>query len=259
MSWASRRRFVYLSGVVLFLVAFIGVPLMISLYEEATCTDGLQNQGETAPDRGGPCELLDERALIPHVIQWARGFPVRPGGEGTGTWSAVAYVENPNQGAGVRAVPYRFRFYDERNVIVAEKEGVTYLMPEGVTPVYEGSVETGNRVVARTFFEFMAPLVWERLPNPIVHITVNGKAITGANSEPRVIAVAENTDVRALKDVEFVAAVFDTQGNAIASSRTVLPRMEPGGRYDLSFTWPEPFSVPVGRVDVLPLRDPALE
>lgn len=239
-----------------FLGLVVGVPLLISLYEEATCFDGLQNQGETAPDRGGPCRLLDERALIPHVIQWARGFPVRPGGEGTGAWSAVAYVENPNEGAGVQQVSYRFRFYDDRNVIIAEREGVSYVMPEGVTPIYEGSIETGNRAVARTFFEFMAPLVWQRAGNAIEHISVNGKAISGANQEPRVIAVAQNSDVRALKDVEFVAVVFDTQGNAIAASRTILPRMEPGEKYDLSFTWPNPFSVPVGRVDVLPRREP---
>jgi hypothetical protein len=258
MSWASRRRSIYLFGVILFLVVTIGVPLAISLYETATCFDGLQNQGETAPDRGGPCQLLDERALIPHVIQWARGFPVRPEGEGDGTWSAVAYVENPNAGAGVLAAPYRFRLYDERNIIITEREGVTYIMPEGVTPVYEGAIETGNRVTARTFFEFMAPLVWERLSDASDPVKVNGKSITGSQDQPRVTAVAENTDVRVLKDVEFVAVVFDTQGNAIAASRTVLPRMEPGSRHDIVFTWPYPITVPVGRVDILPRRTPVL-
>jgi len=259
MSWASRRRSVYLTGVILFLVVTIGVPLAISLYETATCFDGLQNQGETAPDRGGPCQLLDERALIPHVIQWARGFPVRPEGEGKGTWSAVAYIENPNAGAGVVAAPYRFRLYDERNIIITEREGVSYIMPEGVTPVYEGAIETGNRVVSRTFFEFLAPLVWERLTDTVGPITVNGKAMGGTLEEPRVNAIAENTDVRALKDVEFVAVIFDTQGNAIAASRTVLPRMEPGERHDLVFTWPYALNVPVGRIDILPRRAPVLQ
>lgn len=258
MSWASRRRFTYLSGVILFLAVVIGIPLVMSLYEQPTCFDGIQNQGETAPDRSGPCQLLDERTLIPHVVQWARGFVVRPVGSAEGTWSSVAYVENPNEGAGVVTAPYRFRFYDDRNILITEREGVTYIMPASVTPVYEGAIEVGNREVARTFFEFTAPLVWERLTNTSTLIRVNGKAISGSALEPRVTAIAENTDVRALTDVEFVAVVFDTQGNAIASSRTIIPRMEPGARQDLAFTWPHPFTVPVGRLDVLPLRTPII-
>ncbi len=253
MSWSSRRRVLYASGVIIFLLIVAGVPALILLYEPATCFDGIQNQTETAVDRSGPCQLLDDRYLIPHAIQWSRPFSVRDG-----EVSAIAYVENPNDVAGVMAVPYVFRFYDDKNVFVTERIGTTYLMPGAITPVYEGAVEIGNRKVARAFFEFTAPLVWERLIDTARPITVTGKTIADTGTMPRVSALAENTDVSEARDVEFVAVVFDTAGNAIASSRTVLPIMVSQRRYDVVFTWPTPFTSPVGRIDVLPVRKPSV-
>lgn len=227
------------------------IPLAIWWYEPATCFDGQQNQGETAPDRSGPCVLLDERALIPHAVQWVRSFSVRDG-----TWSAVTYVENPNKFAGVVAAPYRFKLYDDRNVLVAEREGSSYIMPGSVTPIYEGGFDTGNRKVSRAHFEFSAPLVWERMRDTSEMIKINGKSLLDAQTAPRVIAIAENTAVTESRDVEFVAVVFDPGGNAIASSRTVVRLLAPEGKENLVFTWPEAFTSPVGRVDVIPRRAP---
>src|SRR3989338_3644962 len=77
MSWASQRRTTYLIGVFIFLALIFGVPIYANYYKPASCSDGVQNQGETAPDKGGPCILLDERALAPASILWSRSFEVR--------------------------------------------------------------------------------------------------------------------------------------------------------------------------------------
>ncbi len=253
MSWSSRRQTTIVLGFTLLFGTIIAVPTFIWLYEPATCFDGKQNQGESAPDRSGPCVLLDERTLIPHAIQWARSFQVRDG-----SWSAVAYIENPNGEAGVRAVPYRFKFYDDKNILVAEREGTTYIMPGSVTPVYEGEIETGNRLVGRTYFEFAAPLVWERMSDTARVIVVTGKSLEGADTMPRLSASAENTSVSDAQDIQFVAVVFGPGGNAIGASRTVIPKLIAGAREDLVFTWPDPFTPPVGPLDVIPLRRPEL-
>ncbi len=252
MSWASRRRAVIIGGFLFLFGTATIIPLSIWWYEPATCFDGKQNQGETAPDKSGPCTLLDERQLIPHAILWARAFSVRDG-----TWSAVTYIENPNDRAGVYRAPYRFKLYDDRNILVAEREGSSYVMPGSVTPIYEGGFDTGNRKVARTYFEFSAPLVWERMQDTSDAITITGKSILDAETAPRVIAIAENTAVSEAREVHFVAVVFDPGGNAIASSRTIVPVLAPEARENLVFTWPEAFTSPIGRIDVLPLRAPA--
>lgn len=251
MSWASRRRFAYGAGTLLVLALLIGIPLALSLYEPPSCYDRKQNQGETAADVGGPCSVLDERTLSPSSILWSRAFPVRGG-----LYSAVAYVENPNPEAGVRAVKYRFGLYDERNVLVAERQGTTFIAPGGITPVFEGAIGTGSRTVARTYFEFTSRPVWERLNNTASSLVVTSKAVTSPESSPRLTARVKNTSVEPILDPSFIAVVFDPAANAFAASATTLTRLAPGEEKEIVFTWPDPFASIVGRIDVLPLLPP---
>jgi hypothetical protein len=248
MSWASRRRTLYTLGTILFFGLLFGLPAFYwyaNLPE--TCTDGVQNGDETAVDKGGSCPLLDERLLSPHAILWTREFTVRDG-----TYNVVAYVENPNEGAGVVQAPYRFKLYDARNSLVAERDGSTYLMPGTVTPIFEGSIDTGNRSVARAYLEFTAPLVWVRMSDAARSIQIESKSVDSANDSPRLVAIVRNTSVVDILDVEFVATLFDTAGNAFAGSSTVVPRLKEGERMEIVFTWPERFLYVPGRIDVVP-------
>ena len=251
MSWASRRRGIYLSGVITFLIVVIGIPVVRYAYRPATCIDGIQNQGETAPDKGGPCPILDDRALSPASILWSRSFTVRDG-----LYSSVAYVQNDNAQAGVRLVHYRFGLYDEKNVLIAERTGRMFIMPASVTPVYEFNISTGNRAVAHTYFEFSEPLVWERLKNEAAVITVSNRQMSGVDSSPRLMAIAENTSVAPVSGLSFVTVIFDPAGNARASSMTSLSRLNAGEKQQIIFTWPDRFIWPVGRIDIFPIASP---
>jgi hypothetical protein len=155
-------------------------------------------------------------------------------------------------------VPYRFKLYDDRNILVAERVGTTFVMPNSVTPVYEGGIETGNRIASRTYFEFAAPFVWERVVGTAEAMVITGKSMTDPGTTPRVTATAENTAVSDVRDMQFVAVVFDPGGNAIGASRTIIPLLRGGERKELVFTWPDPFLSAIGRIDVIPLRMPEL-
>jgi len=259
MSWASRRRFLYIFGFLFVIGSLTLIPLAKYLYKPGDCFDGKLNNGETAIDKGGKCRLLDERALLPTTIVWSRTMPVRMPGTEQGSFSAVAYVENPNVNAGVMQAPYAFKLYDENNVLVAEVEGVTHIMPGTVTPVFEGGINTGFRKATRAFFEFTAPLVWERLYDATEPITVPTKEIVNAQTEPRLNAVIKNGSVVDLRDTQFVAIVFDTAGNAFAGSATEVRFLERGEQQDVVFTWPDPFPYLPGRIDVLPIMKPLRE
>jgi len=237
----------YIFGIFLFFAVVIGTPLAIWLYEPASCFDGKLNQGEFSIDRGGPCKLLDERQLIPHATLWARTFKVEDG-----KYSGVAYIENPNHDAGALEAPYRFRLYDEKNVLVAEKEGHMFIMPGVITPLFIGNIETGEREATRAFFEFAGPLVWERLIDRSSFLVVRNKELTNVETQPRVIAVVDNKEVKDIENIEMIAVAFDSAGNAFAASSTVIPLLEGGESVSIVFTWPEPFLRRAARVDVLP-------
>ncbi|MBI5469797.1 hypothetical protein HY968_00535 [Candidatus Kaiserbacteria bacterium] len=252
MSWALRRRLLYIFGVVAFFGIVVGGPLAYKYFTiPPTCTDGIQNQGETAPDRGGPCPFVDERALSAIGTLWARGFRVRDG-----SYNAIAYVQNPNVQAGVRSVHYQFRLYDSTNVLVAEREGSTFIMPGGITPIFEGGISTGNRIAARTFFDFTDALEWERLYPAADAISVTNMALTDTATSPRITANITNTSVAPVQDLLVSVVVFDTAGNAFTASQTRVARLGAGEMTKVIFTWPDPYPLVVGRVDITPVLAP---
>lgn len=252
MSWATRRRAGYGFSVFMFFLILIGTPIAYWYVNiEPTCTDGKQNQGETSPDHGGPCPLLDAYALSPAPVLWARSFPVRDG-----SFNSVAYIQNSNNSAGVRKINYRFALYDTDNVLVAEREGSTFIMPGAITPVLESRIPTGNRVAVRTYFIFTSDPVWERMVDRSRIVVVNDKKISDTTVSPVLTATAANTSVVDMTDVLFIATIFDQAGNAFATSQTKIPKLRAGEKQSITFTWPEPFTVTVGRIDIIPVVEP---
>jgi hypothetical protein len=252
MSWAMRRRILYALGVFLFFATIIGVPVFYKLSTvPANCSDGITNHGETAPDRGGPCALSDTSRLAPSSVLWTRSFKVR-----NGSYSATSYIQNPNDNAGVAQISYKFSLYDTQNILVAERTGSTYVMPGGITPVYEADIDTGNREVQRAFFQFTSPAIWQHYVDTSRAITISDRSLTGERTVPRLEARATNTDVRPRRDVTFVAVVFDTAGNAIVSSATHIEKLDASASQTIVFTWPNPFTLQVGRVDIVPVSAP---
>jgi len=251
-----RRRVFYLLGIFIFFSLTIGVPVAIYLQNPESCHDGIQNQNETSPDHGGPCIILDESALTPRAILWTRAFKVR-----SSLYDTVSYVLNPNETAGVATpVEYQFGLYDNENILVVERTGTTYLMPGGITPIFEGGIDIGNRTVARARFRFTEPMVWNRVRKSITNmVEVTNKEIVDSTTAPRLNAGVINKSVEDLTNITFVAVVFDRAGNAIAASATALPRLNAGETQQVIFTWSVPFTATVGRVDIIPSYPPTVD
>jgi hypothetical protein len=249
--WARNRQIVYGLGVFLFFFIILAPIVFFSVYKPPSCFDGKLNQTETAIDRGGPCQILDTNYIQPYAVLWSRAFPVRDG-----FYNAVAYIENPNQAAGVYDAAYQFKIYDERNILIAERFGRVPVFPGKVFPIFESRIDTGNRVPARTFFSFVSDMTWERMDDPTSGISVSNENISVMETSVRVEANVRNSTVRAQDDIVVIATVFDPVGNAMASSRTFVERIEPNEEVSVAFIWPFTFPYDVARVDILPLALP---
>ena len=247
MSWASRRRALYLSilgGVALIALALVLVPI---LYRAPTCTDGAQNGDERGVDCGGSCARFCAFEVAPPAVSFARALSVS-----SGVYNIVAYVVNPNVGASAERVPYSVRVFDEGNVLIVERKGETFLTANSVNPIFEPSVVSGNRTPFRTFFEFTGDIHWERSALPAQLFTVRGLNLSGEESAPRLTAEVDNLSAERLDDVEVVATLFDSHGNAVATSRTVIETLGKRASTEVFFSWPAPFPRPVSRIDVIP-------
>lgn len=251
MSWAARRRFLYILGFLCICAALVSAPVYSFLKTPPTCFDGVQNGLETDVDRGGVCVALDGRQLIPLTVQWTRPFEVQ-----SGVYNAVAYIENPNENAGIRSLNYELRLYDAENVLVASRQGKTFIMPGSITPIFEGRINTGNHLVTRSFLDFDQVVPWERMTDVARVIAVENKVVKDVQLSPRIEAVAHNTSVKPITNPSFVAVVFDTAGNAFAGSRTVFERLSADEERPIVFTWSAAWPLAVGRIDIIPVAEP---
>lgn len=237
MKWATRRQLIYGSVVGVFLLLALGGLGFYFFDAPATCFDGSKNQDEVGIDCGGSCERLCAIQVTKPVVVFSRAFQVSPG-----NYSLLAYIDNPNIDAGVREAPYTFSVYDENNVLIAERKGVTFLSPRGVTPVFESGITTGASAPARTFFEFDPDLRWFKAePKQRETLEVRQTALKNTESAPRIDAVLANTAVEEVRDVNVVAMVFNARGNVLAASQTEVESIAPASAVPLVFTWPYPF------------------
>ena len=101
MSWATKRRFVILSIVGAFVIAFLAILSFTIFYKTPSCTDGIQNQGETGIDCGGPCPYLCTSQELPPTVLFTKTVS-----NGAGRTDVIASVENQNQTAAAIGVPY---------------------------------------------------------------------------------------------------------------------------------------------------------
>ena len=254
MSWASRRRTAYLSGVIVFLVIIIGGPLLYWWISSIppSCPIGTMRPSGMS---NGSCSELDPRYLQPTAVMWARSFKVRED-----TYTAVAYISNPNPKAGVERAHYKMGLYDSGNVLIAEREGETFIMPGSITPVIETGIYTGNRDVVHTYFQITDPaLIWKGATNLAEGIKISNQTVSNFDFAPKIEAQVHNVSLDTMRNISFVAVLFDTAGNSFAASGTALPELAAGAGSPISFIWPQSFAIPVGRIDIIPLLTPALE
>ena len=247
-TWATKRQMAYLFLTALILSVVVGLPTFFSIHKAPTCNDGLRNQGEAGSDCGGPCALLCLSQVPKPVIRWARSFNVVEG-----IYNAVALIENTALDIGTDNIGYSFKLYDSRNVLIAERTGTTFLPPKLLVPVFEGAIQTGERVPARTFFELIGTPEFKRsLPGESEDITVQNTSLRNEASTPRLEATIVNSSVRTVKNVEVVAILYDSAGNAVAASRTIIDAIEKGSTARAVFSWFGPFSSAVTRTEVIP-------
>lgn len=248
--WASRRKATIVGSFIMIIAAIAAVPVYQAFQVEPTCFDGKQNQNEGGVDCGGSCSLLCPSQVGAIQELWSRSFPVADR-----YYNAVAYIENPNLDAGVIEVPYIFQLYDAQNALITERRGRTFISNTSITPIFEPRIEVGNRVPVRTFFRFEGALPWRSLTR-LREVTIEDQRVMRADTEPRVEATIRNATLDDVRDIEVVAVVFNTAGNAIAVSQTIVPLLEQQSTQTVFFVWPQPFSEAVGRIDIIPRISP---
>ncbi|MEO8637693.1 MAG: vWA domain-containing protein [Candidatus Taylorbacteria bacterium] len=231
--WASNRKLSYIGA--FFVLVFIGIalPIFFTVYEAPTCFDLKQNQKELGVDCGGPCSILCINQALSPIILWQRAFKVTPG-----VYNAVAFIENPNLDSSTNDLPYVFKLYDDKGILIYERKGKTDIPQNKIFPIFESRIATGTQIPSRVTFEFSRLPVWEIDTNEPPQVKVASQTLDESGQFPQLKATIENRSSTTLQGVEVVALVYDSNGNAQAVSRTFIDTLDKNSSQDVVFTWP---------------------
>lgn len=215
------------------------------IYHPPTCFDGRKNGGEIGVDCGGACSLLCMNQTRQPSVAWARSFLTVSAasttsvvGEKTNNiYTAAAYIQNTNLGAGARNVAYSFQLFDVKNQLIIERSGVTDLPPLPVIPIIETNIPTGTRTIARTLFAFSALPIWNTLAqDALPQIDVSHQVLVPDGS--RLTLTLENNTVKDISSVIVEGVLFDAGGVALAASKSLITSLPHKSSQNVTFTWP---------------------
>ncbi|HRH55824.1 MAG TPA: hypothetical protein PK609_03095 [Candidatus Paceibacterota bacterium] len=232
LGWAQKRRFHIIGGAALIVVTLLAGVIIAVVYEAPSCSDRKQNQDESGVDCGGSCAYLCRAEIESPRIVFARAITAP-----NGRTDVIAYVENRNQDAESKNAPYTAEIFDAQGRLLGTRQGTIDLPARSVVPVYVPNIGMQG---ARAFVTISEESMW-RLPRDTREPLFPGTPEILAGEQPRIRAVIENRDVVPSYDRTVIATVFDSAGNAIAASRTVLRQVPAQGTAEAVFTWNDPF------------------
>jgi len=248
LSWSAKRKLLYIF--IAFLV--IGTPVSLYIYKKsqkpASCTDGIQNQDERGVDCGGICRI----ACFANVkaepdVQWSRAYYVAKG-----AYNLVAYVQNPNIDYISQPSKYVFKIYDDKNVLIATREGTVGIPTSKIFPIFEPTIQTGELIPRIVTFEFVEPVNWIEYFGNKPELEVVEQRLTRVDTAPKLDAKVVNKTLNTYINVEVIAIIYDEEGNGVLSSRTFIDRIGDKGEANVVFTWPEPITFKPSKIEVIP-------
>jgi len=232
IGWGARRKFLYTAVGGLLLLILVLAAYKIIFTRTPTCSDGVKNGSERGIDCGGGCALVCKDEARAPVVLWARAFE-----NGPKNYTAAAYVQNNNTGAGARRVSYSFQLLDDENMLVIERTGTIDLPPVVTIPIIETNIDVGNRKVARTLFAFSDVPVWRKVSaDTFPQIRVSGQELSGDGS--RLSVEVYNEASVPSGSLVVTAVLFDSQNVARAASQSSVANIAKKSSQGIVFTWP---------------------
>ena len=236
LNWRAKRQIFYLAILAALALAVLGSAIFW-FSAEPTCFDGRQNQGEEGIDCGAPCGKKCVGETENPVILWSRAIKTADG-----VYDAAALVENPNIFAGIESLPYKFKLYDKRNVLVGVREGRTFANPAERFIIFEPGIATKEKIPARAVLEIpeKEEINWTRTEKKLPNLSVESKVFL-KDPLPFLEVKARNRSLDSFLEVYLNAVIFDKDGNVQAVSQTVLDAVKAETLRSAFFTWRKPF------------------
>ena len=239
MEWSQKRKIVYAVSFSLLVILLAAYPTYKIVYKAPTCFDGKQNGIELGLDCGGGCNLFCATQItVPRVV-WAKAFPVAQG-----FYDLGAYIENPNQTAGLKAVHYTMRMLDSSGQSLGTSEGILEIPPGEPLLIFVPNVKASS-IPETVQVEFKQDDMkkWVKATTVSEVLAVKNQSLKNTDTRPRLDATLVNTDrVNDVGQVTISAVIYDAAKNPVAVSETYSEGIARGAEQNIFFTWQSRFT-----------------
>ncbi|MDO8591103.1 MAG: hypothetical protein Q7R65_03975 [bacterium] len=233
LEWRIKRK---LS--VFFIVAGVAA-LFVFLYvykslPSPNCSDNKQNQSEEGVDCGGscvPCVIAPKDV----ITLWTRVFELKGG-----VFEVASLIQNPNLFYGLSKVKYSFKLYDSQNVLVAAKEGETFIGPQDKFVIFATDIKIGTRKPQKADVEIAYVSKWQYIEQKILPLIVSQKKFSNTPFASLEAKLA-NSSLGAVQNIEAAAVLYDKDGNVFGASLSKIDSIEGQSSRNVVFTWPRSF------------------
>jgi hypothetical protein len=254
MSWTSRRKSRITLVFFCIVAIFAGFLIFPIVTRTPTCFDGRHNGNELGIDCGGECALQCTQFTQDVNIKWQRSYPIVKG-----FYNAVAYVENQNFQAGTKQIKYKFKLYDKDRVLIAERDGETFIEPNRGFVVLEQQIPVGESVPLYTTFTFTDPIALyktdDRYDDLVVAVT--NQLLSTQDIKPRFSATLKNTsDTHTISAIDAYVVLYDEEDNAIQVGKTRVTELSPREEKNIFIVWQNKFEKKPVRFEVIPRYNP---
>lgn len=182
--------------------------------------------------------------VIPVEFLWAKAFP---GERETATksfvYDAVARVRNGAQ-QGIERLDYSFELFDAEEVLLATRDGVSYLRGDEAKYVIENSIET-ERAASRVRFVLKSI---SRAANAEEDDPILLQSQEYVNNTVR--GVVLNQSAVTIARVDVGALLFDKVGNPVRARRSYFTRLLPQEERGFELYWNETGSAASAEVQI---------
>jgi hypothetical protein len=233
------RKQIIIAVVFLLIVAVItaGAYFIFRPRPEATCSDGIKNQGEEKIDCGGPC-LPCEPEREPLKVIYQKIILTSEN-----NFDVVAEIKNQNSNWGTKSVGYILNIYNEQDESIASRQGFFYILPQENKYVVEPKISL-NEKPKRVEFKIISTAFWQRLSGfRDLALRIRDKKIqAGEGLQTQVSGVITNNTNYDLGKVELVGIIFDADGEIIAAGKTEVATLLRNENRYFEINWPQSIS-----------------
>ncbi len=248
MSFYRTRKQIIIGFVYLLLFALVGAGFYYGfIYQAPSCLDNIKNQDEEDVDCGGICPeicipVINIEVAFTQAISLSDGY-----------YDLVAKIRNPNPNYGAPVLRYRFELKDASSQIIAQKEGVTFILPNSSKYLIENNFFATSTVAAVSLkVEPLNKSNAKQMKNyEPVELVVKDKRFENFN-QPNLAAeasgVVENKTTFGFDKVVVSIVLFDENKKAVGAAKSAMGTLIAGEERYFSTSWTEPLPVSFGTI-----------